>query len=96
MNGKQGCGRCSALERERNESRAALARAREELEALRLAVSGIPEHAEAPFKGRALDTPLRYVIADKVNDGLKRWLKPVHAGGKALASGLSRRGRRHG
>jgi len=92
-----GCSRCGQLKRELDEARGALARAREELEALRMAMPGLQERGADPFQaGQLQGVPLRYRLADQLNDGLKRWLKPVHAGGKALAERVGRRGRRHG
>jgi hypothetical protein len=93
-----GCAECGRLRRERDEARTALARAREELEALRMAMAGLGERADNPFKANELQgMPLRYRLVDQLNDGLKRWLKPVHAGGKALAERAGRRrGPRHG
>jgi len=92
------CEDCERLRRERDEARGALARAREELEALRMALSGFGASADNPFKTDELQgIPLRYRLVDQLNDGLKRWLKPVHAGGKALAERAGRRrGPRHG
>jgi len=92
-----GCSQCEQLRRERDEARGALSRAREELEALRMALPGLGERVEDPFRPAALQgVPLRHRLADQLNDGLKRWLKPMHAGGKALAERVGRRGHRHG
>jgi len=92
-----GCSRCEQLRRERDEARGELSRAREELEALRMAMPGLGERVEDPFRPSELQgVPLRYRLADQLNDGFKRWLKPVHSGGKALAERVSRRGHRRG
>lgn len=96
--------RLSALERrldeavaERDAALAALAREREGAQALRLAAAaqGEPEPKPYPKSAGPEAPPLRYVVADSVNDGLKRFLAPLRQGAKALAAwGRRSQGRR--
>lgn len=86
------CANCADLEAELRDARAErdrslleLARAREELNALRLARAG-----EELRIGEVDGAPLRYLVADRLNDGIKRVLGPAHG---AVRGALSRLGR---
>ncbi len=73
---------------ERDQALTALARAREELEALRLALRERGEPVpDAPASAGEL--PLRYLLADRANDQVKGLLGPLHG----LARRLLARGR---
>ncbi|HEX5754717.1 MAG TPA: hypothetical protein VFZ09_51510 [Archangium sp.] len=87
---EKACARCQALQREVRELREArdraledLARAREEVNTLRLlrAQQGEPPPA-APAEPESL--PLRYVLVDQLNLQLKRRLGPLHVGTRRL------------
>lgn len=82
----------SALQ-ERDRALGLLSDARTEVNALRMLLQrqGAPEPVEVNSAGREA-LPLRYRLADAVNDAAKRVLGPAHAAVKGLAAG--RRGGR--
>ena len=75
--------------RERDEALSALADARAELDAMRVQRFGDESLPIYPSGAGPGEPPLRYLLADKANDVVKRVLKPVHSGVKKLV----RRGR---
>lgn len=77
------------LRAERDEALAALARERVLVNALRLALrhAGIEEPPQYPRPTTPGEPPLRYRVADALNDGRKRVLAPVR---EALESALGR------
>lgn len=79
------CPRCSELEQELRELRAALARERELVNALRLSYPAGAEPAlkEYPPSVGPGEPPLRYRVADALSDGLKKYLGPVHHSARA-------------
>lgn len=71
---------------ERDAALAELARAREQSNALRLRLAnlGEPEPPRYPARAGPGEPPLRYVLVDQVNDGLKFALKPLHGAVRRL------------
>lgn len=94
------CERCAALEAELAEARAErdaakleLARARELADALRLSFPPTGEPPPPPFAPAmtpGAPPPLRYVLADRANDYVKRYLQPLHSAGRRAAEAASR------
>jgi hypothetical protein len=85
-------GRLERAERERDRALTELARARAELDALRLALKtrGEPEPPLYPNTAApGLEPPFRYLAVDTLNDAVKRLLGPLHR----RLKGLSGRGR---
>lgn len=73
--------RLGQAERERDQAISELARVRAELDALRLALDrrGEPEPPLYPNSAAPdLEPPLRYVVADSINDAVKGLLGPLH------------------
>lgn len=72
--------RLKAALAERDQALLQLAAAREELNALRLAARNAGERAPAPYpvSSGLGPPPLRYVLVDKANEGLKAFAGPLH------------------
>lgn|GEM_PF-6908682 len=92
-----GCARCNALEteltrtkQEKDAAILALAEERERSEALRLSYPTSKHEVGSHVSPESLSPPLRYVLADAVNDFLKRYLRYAHAGMHGAASLLQR------
>lgn len=82
----------SAALQARDEALAALADARAELNALRLRMAHPGEPAPGTWNAAGRQAlPLRYRVADGVNDRLRSVLGPRHASTKALLDRLRRR-----
>jgi hypothetical protein len=75
-----------ALQRERDAALLAVAREREEVNALRLSYPRSPSVQPAEVWYQRPDPPLRYVLADRVNVLLKGRLGILHAAAKSAAS----------
>ncbi len=78
---------------ERDEALLELARAREQVEALRLALPAVgrappPNYPASQPPG---PPPLRYRLVDAANDALKRYFEPLHRAGKRVADALKGR-----
>lgn len=89
-----GCARCQALEREllaarkaRDEALLALAREREQVNALRLAIPATSAEAPPayPVSVQPGPPPMRYLLVDSANTALKRYLGPLHRGTRQAA-----------
>lgn len=94
--GAEGCERCEELGEQVRELREArdlalldLAREREKTNALRMALPPVhlPAATGYPPDVDPNDPPLRYVIADRANKGLKTVLGPLHTALKAVSKG---------
>ncbi len=81
-----------ALE-ERDRALVELARERERVNALRLWARFPAEvdPARYPSEVGPDGTPLRYVVADRLNEGLKGLLGPLHEKGRALFEGKGKK-----
>ena len=82
--------RMEAALRERDDALTALAKERERNNTLRLHLDqlGEPEPPHYPLEADPNSPPLRYVVADEINNRLKKTLKPLHNGLKRLFSTL--------
>lgn len=90
-----GCARCEAFEAEllraKQEKEAAiraLAEERERTEALRLNYPTSKHEVGSHLSPEALNPPLRYVLADALNDFLKKYLRYLHLGMHRAASSV--------
>jgi hypothetical protein len=68
----------------------ALAEERERSEALRLSYPTSKHEVGSHVSPESLDPPLRYVLADTVNDFLKKYLRYAHVGMREAASVVQR------
>ena len=91
---EQDCPDCAALRKQLLKARQAcddallqLARERETVNALRLALPAISQSAPPAYPVSASPgaPPLRYVLVDSANTALKRYLSPVQDGVKRVA-----------
>ncbi|MCY1022012.1 hypothetical protein [Pyxidicoccus sp. MSG2] len=92
------CERCRELDQQvrdlrelRDRTLEELARAREQLNTLRLNRESFVQPSEPPPPA---PPPLRYVIADRINAQLKRYLGPVHVNTRRVLDFAAKRGGR--